>query len=91
GTAPLPAGRYADSAGGFCYRESAQLAAVTRNRFVRWSTSGDTVELVEESLDVELLHNAVRLRLQGCPLLPGGVQLCETHSQLVLLLLTSQS
>lgn len=36
GTLPVPAGRYGDSAGGFCYQESAQLAAVTRNRFVRW-------------------------------------------------------
>lgn len=36
GTLPLPVGRYGDSAGGFCYQESAQLAAATRNRFVRW-------------------------------------------------------
>ncbi|XP_009996786.1 PREDICTED: LOW QUALITY PROTEIN: nuclear pore complex protein Nup160, partial [Chaetura pelagica] len=55
------------------------------------TTSGDTVELVEESLDVNLLHNAVRLRLQGCPLLPGGVHLCELQSHLVLLLVTGQT
>uniref|UniRef100_A0A672U633 Nucleoporin 160 n=1 Tax=Strigops habroptila TaxID=2489341 RepID=A0A672U633_STRHB len=91
GTAPLPAGRYRDSAGGFCYRDSAQLPAATRNRFVRWTTSGDTVELVEESLDVNLLNNAVRLRIQGCPLLPGGVHLCEVQSYLVILLLTGQT
>lgn len=36
GIAPLPAGRYSDSAGGFCYQESAQLGAATRNRWVRW-------------------------------------------------------
>uniref|UniRef100_A0A8B9GAH5 Nucleoporin 160 n=1 Tax=Amazona collaria TaxID=241587 RepID=A0A8B9GAH5_9PSIT len=91
GTAPLPARRYGDSAGGFCYRDSAQLAAATRNRFVRWTTSGDTVELVEESLDVNLLNNAVRLRIHGCPLLPGGVHICEVQSHLVILLLTGQT
>ncbi|XP_072722022.1 nuclear pore complex protein Nup160 [Ciconia boyciana] len=91
GTAPLPAGRYGDSAGGFCYQESAQLAAATRNRFVRWTTSGDTVELVEESLDVSLLNNAVRLRIQGCPFLPGGVHLCEVQNHLVVLLITGQT
>uniref|UniRef100_A0A669Q9N8 Nucleoporin 160 n=1 Tax=Phasianus colchicus TaxID=9054 RepID=A0A669Q9N8_PHACC len=91
GTAPVPAGRYGDSAGGFCYRECAQLGAATRNRCVRWTTSGDTLELVEESLDTELLNNAVRLRIQGCPLLPGGVHLCEVQNHLVLLLVTVQS
>uniref|UniRef100_A0A8B9I8A2 Nucleoporin 160 n=1 Tax=Anser brachyrhynchus TaxID=132585 RepID=A0A8B9I8A2_9AVES len=91
GTSPLPLGRYGDSAGGFCYRECAQLGAATRNRFVRWTTSGDTLELVEESLDNELLNNAVRLRIQGCPLLPGGVHICEVQSHLVVLLVTVQS
>uniref|UniRef100_A0A8B9ZWA7 Nucleoporin 160 n=1 Tax=Anas zonorhyncha TaxID=75864 RepID=A0A8B9ZWA7_9AVES len=91
GTSPLPLGRYGDSAGGFCYRECAQLGAATRNRFVRWMTSGDTLELVEESLDNELLNNAVRLRIQGCPLLPGGVHICEVQSHLVVLLVTVQS
>ncbi|KAF2984812.1 hypothetical protein EK904_009407 [Melospiza melodia maxima] len=55
------------------------------------STSGDTVELVEESLDVNLLNNAVRLRIQGCPFLPGGIHLCEVQSHLVVLLLTAQT
>uniref|UniRef100_A0A8C2TN59 Nucleoporin 160 n=1 Tax=Coturnix japonica TaxID=93934 RepID=A0A8C2TN59_COTJA len=91
GTAPVPTGRYGDSAGGFCYRECAQLGAATRNRCVRWTTSGDILELVEESLDTELLNNAVRLRIQGCPLLPGGVHLCEVQNHLVLLLVTVQS
>lgn len=55
------------------------------------TTSGDTLELVEESLDTELLNNAVRLHIQGCPLLPGGVHLCEVQNHLVLLLVTVQS
>ncbi|RMB98016.1 hypothetical protein DUI87_25494 [Hirundo rustica rustica] len=55
------------------------------------STSGDAVELVEESLDVNLLNNAVRLRIQGCPFLPGGIHLCEVQSHLVVLLVTAQT
>uniref|UniRef100_A0A8C0F8H7 Nucleoporin 160 n=1 Tax=Bubo bubo TaxID=30461 RepID=A0A8C0F8H7_BUBBB len=53
--------------------------------------SRHTVELVEESLDVNLLNNAVRLRIQGCPFLPGGVHLCEVQSHLVVLLITGQT
>uniref|UniRef100_A0A8C4JZJ2 Nucleoporin 160 n=1 Tax=Dromaius novaehollandiae TaxID=8790 RepID=A0A8C4JZJ2_DRONO len=55
------------------------------------TTSGDAVELVEESLDINLLNNAVRLRIQGCPLLPGGVHVCEVQSHLVILLATTQT
>ncbi|XP_074854250.1 nuclear pore complex protein Nup160 isoform X2 [Carettochelys insculpta] len=85
------AGRYADSAGGFCYQESAQLVSVTRNRFIHWITSGDTLELVEESLDINLLNNAVRLKIQNCSLLPGGVHVCETQNLVVLLIVTNQT
>lgn len=49
------------------------------------------MELVEESLDVNLLNNAVRLRIQGCPFLPGGIHLCEVQSHLVVLLVTAQT
>uniref|UniRef100_A0A8C3XK86 Nucleoporin 160 n=1 Tax=Chelydra serpentina TaxID=8475 RepID=A0A8C3XK86_CHESE len=85
------AGRYADSAGGFCYQESAQLVSVTRNRFIHWTTSGDTLELVEESLDINLLNNAIRLKIQNCSLLPGGVHVCETQNLIVILIVTNQT
>uniref|UniRef100_A0A8C4YGS2 Nucleoporin 160 n=1 Tax=Gopherus evgoodei TaxID=1825980 RepID=A0A8C4YGS2_9SAUR len=85
------AGRYADSAGGFCYQESAQLVSVTRNRFIHWTTSGDTLELVEESLDINLLNNAIRLKIQNCSLLPGGVHVCETQNLIIILILTNQT
>lgn len=49
------------------------------------------MELVEESLDVNLLNNAVRLHIQGCPFLPGGVHLCEVQNHLVVLLITAQT
>ncbi|XP_075784987.1 nuclear pore complex protein Nup160 [Pelodiscus sinensis] len=85
------AGRYADSAGGFCYQESAQLVSVTRNRFIHWTASGDTLELVEESLDINLLNNAIRLKIQNCSLLPGGVHVCETQNLVVILIVTNQT
>uniref|UniRef100_A0A452I247 Uncharacterized protein n=1 Tax=Gopherus agassizii TaxID=38772 RepID=A0A452I247_9SAUR len=85
------AGRYGDSAGGFCYQESAQLVSVTRNRFIHWTTSGDTLELVEESLDINLLNNAIRLKIQNCSLLPGGVHVCETQNLIIILIVTNQT
>ncbi|TKC46099.1 hypothetical protein EI555_005422, partial [Monodon monoceros] len=89
GTANVVAGavKYGESAGGFCYVESGKLFSVTRNR----KTSGDTLELVEESLDINLLNNAVRLKFQNCILLPGGVHVSETQNHVTILILTNQT
>ena len=54
-------------------------------------TSGDTLELVEESLDINLLNNAVRLKFQNCILLPGGVHVSETQNHVIILILTNQT
>ncbi|EPQ10536.1 Nuclear pore complex protein Nup160 [Myotis brandtii] len=83
--------KYTESAGGFCYVESGTLLSVTRNRFIHWKTSGDTLELVEESLDINLLNNAVRLKFQNCSLLPGGVHVSETQNHVIILILTNQT
>ncbi|KAL0628387.1 Nuclear pore complex protein Nup160 [Plecturocebus cupreus] len=85
------AAKYSESAGGFYYGESGKLFSVTRNRFIHWKTSGDTLELVEESLDVNLLNNAVRLKFQNCNVLPGGVYVCETQNHVIILMLTNQT
>ncbi|KAM5246978.1 nuclear pore complex protein Nup160 isoform 2-T2 [Ctenodactylus gundi] len=90
GAAP-GAAKYPESAGGFYYVESGKLFAVTRNRFIHWKTSGDTLELVEESLDINLLNNAVRLRFQSGSVLPGGVYVCEVQNHVVILILTTQT
>uniref|UniRef100_A0A8C4PML3 Nucleoporin 160 n=1 Tax=Equus asinus asinus TaxID=83772 RepID=A0A8C4PML3_EQUAS len=79
------------SAGGFYYVESGKLFSVTRNRFIHWKTSGDTLELVEESLDLNLLNNAVRLKFQNCSLLPGGVHVSETQNHVIILILTNHT
>uniref|UniRef100_A0A8C1TC12 Nucleoporin 160 n=1 Tax=Cyprinus carpio TaxID=7962 RepID=A0A8C1TC12_CYPCA len=83
--------KYADSAGGFSYEDSGKLLSVTSNRFIHWSTSGDTVQFVEQSLDTNLLNNAVRLRIPNCLLLPGGVCIQETFNNVIILIVTSQS
>lgn len=49
------------------------------------------MELVEESLDVNLLNNAVRLKFQNCSLLPGGVHVSETQNHVIILILTNQT
>ncbi|ETE72717.1 Nuclear pore complex protein, partial [Ophiophagus hannah] len=55
------------------------------------ATSGATLELVEESLDINLLNNAVQLRFQNCNLLPQGVHIFETQNHVVILVSTNQT
>ncbi|KAI5183850.1 nuclear pore complex protein Nup160 isoform X1 [Manis pentadactyla] len=83
--------KYSESAGGFYYVESGKLFSVTRNRFIHWKTFGDTLELMEESLDINLLNNAVRLKFQNCSLLPAGVHISETQYHVIILMLTNQT
>ncbi|XP_075044180.1 nuclear pore complex protein Nup160 [Mixophyes fleayi] len=92
GVKPVVGGpKYSDSAGGYYYQESSSLVSATRNRFLRWTSSADTLELVEESLDINLLNNAIRLKILNCSLLPGGVHVCETQSNVIILILTNQT
>ncbi|XP_046890933.1 nuclear pore complex protein Nup160 [Hypomesus transpacificus] len=88
----LPGGvKYPDTAGGFHYEDSGKLLSVTSNRFIHWSTSGDSVQLVEQSLDTNLLNNSVRLKFPHCPLLPGGVHIQETVNNVIILIVTNQT
>ncbi|XP_039979378.1 nuclear pore complex protein Nup160-like, partial [Xiphias gladius] len=92
GLSPLPGGlKFPDSAGAFHYEESGKLLSVTSNRFVHWSTSGDTVQLVEQSLDTNLLNNAVKFKFSHCTVLPGGVNIQETLNNVIILISTNQS
>lgn len=92
GVSAPPGGlKFADSAGAFHYDESAKLLSVTSNRFIHWSTSADTVQLVEESLDTNLLNNAIRLKFSCCSVLPGGVTIQETLNNIIILISTNQS
>ncbi|KAJ1183130.1 hypothetical protein NDU88_008300 [Pleurodeles waltl] len=92
GVSPVPGSvKYNESAGGFYYEESNKLLSITRNRFIHWTSAADTLELVEDSLDVNLLNNAVRLKIPNCSLLPGGVHICETQSHVVILIVSNQT
>ncbi|KAM4554114.1 nuclear pore complex protein Nup160 [Fundulus diaphanus] len=90
-SAPSGGLKFPDSAGAFHYEESGKLLSVTSNRFVHWWTSADTVQLVEESLDTNLLNNAIRLKFSCCSVLPGGVTIQETLNHVVILICTNQS
>ncbi|XP_016094046.1 nuclear pore complex protein Nup160-like [Sinocyclocheilus grahami] len=73
-------------------RESVlRFRQITLNLGVTECTSGDTVQFVEQSLDTNLLNNAVRLRIPNCLLLPGGVCIQETLNNIIILIVTSQS
>ncbi|KAK1875970.1 Nuclear pore complex protein Nup160, partial [Dissostichus eleginoides] len=86
GVSALPGGvKFPDSGGAFHYEESGKLLSVTSNRFIH------CVQLVETSLDTNLLNNAVRLKLCHCSLLPGGVSITETLNNVIILLSTNQS
>ncbi|XP_042267285.1 nuclear pore complex protein Nup160 isoform X1 [Thunnus maccoyii] len=92
GLSALPGGvKFPDSAGAFHYEESGKLLSVTSNRFIHWSTSGDTVQLVEQSLDTNLLNNAVKVKFTHCTVLPGGVTIQETLNNVIILITTNQS
>nr|XP_015820477.2 nuclear pore complex protein Nup160 [Nothobranchius furzeri] len=90
-SAPTVGIKFADSSGAFHYEESGKLLSVTSNRFILWSTSMDTVQLVEESLDCNLLNNAVRLKFSPCTVLPGGVSIQETRNNVIILISTNKS
>ncbi|XP_057705577.1 nuclear pore complex protein Nup160 isoform X2 [Corythoichthys intestinalis] len=82
--------KFADAAGVFHY-DGGDARSLASDRFISWSTSGDTVQLAEQSLDADLLNNAVRLRFAHCQVLPGGVAVAETPDEVVLLIATNQS
>ncbi|XP_053741482.1 nuclear pore complex protein Nup160 [Synchiropus splendidus] len=83
--------KFPDNAGAFHYKESAKPTSVTSNRFIHWSTSGDTLQLMEKSLDANLLNNSVKLHFTHCLLLPGGVTIHETPNNVIILIATTQS
>ncbi|XP_072290755.1 nuclear pore complex protein Nup160 [Eucyclogobius newberryi] len=87
----LPGGKFPDGAGAFHYEESRKLLSVTSNRFIHWSTCGDSVQFVELSLDMNLLNNAVKLKFSQCSVLPGGVAVQETLNNIIILVCTNQS
>ncbi|CAB3374149.1 Hypothetical predicted protein [Cloeon dipterum] len=77
-----------ERAGGFTYKDT--TLPYTRNRFIYWRISHDVLELVEQSLDINLVHNHVRFRFQDSPILEG-VSIQETANSVQVLVPTVSS
>ncbi|XP_071104860.1 nuclear pore complex protein Nup160-like isoform X1 [Haliotis cracherodii] len=82
-----------ESCGGYCYRDADSSGlenSPVRNRFIYWRANDDTLEMVEQSLDVNLSGNHVRYRFQDTPIL-NGISVHEARNSLVILVPTVAS
>ncbi|XP_071447164.1 nuclear pore complex protein Nup160 homolog, partial [Hetaerina americana] len=79
-----------ERAGGFCYKDSSKH--YTRNRFIYWRITGDVLELVEQSLEINLIGNHVRYKFQDTAILEGlSIHEAGGGSNVVLLVATVSS
>ncbi|XP_028408932.1 nuclear pore complex protein Nup160-like [Dendronephthya gigantea] len=76
--------------GGFSYKDTARVESFGKNRFIHWKTSKNVLELSEESLDVNLLGNFLKIHFQNASLLPHA-EIFETSSSVVVLAATTNS
>lgn len=67
------------------------LLTYSLNSVPHRSTSGDTVQLVEQSLDTNLLNNAIKIKFSHCTVLPGGIHVQENLNNVIILICTNQS
>lgn len=67
------------------------LLTYSLNSVLHRSTSGDTVQLVEQSLDTNLLNNAIKIKFSHCTVLPGGIHVQENLNNVIILICTNQS
>lgn len=79
-----------DSCGGYSYLDSGVAQSAVRNRFIYWRTSNDVLELVEQSLDFNLLGSQVRFKFQDTQIF-GGVTVWESHGNVIILVATVAS
>ncbi|KAF7387510.1 hypothetical protein HZH68_013187 [Vespula germanica] len=77
-----------ERAGGYSYKDNSKY--FTRNRFIYWRISHDVLELVEQSLDVNLVKNRVRYKFTGTPIL-DGISIHETINSVIILVVTVSS
>ncbi|XP_052066058.1 nuclear pore complex protein Nup160-like isoform X1 [Mytilus californianus] len=79
-----------DSCGGYTYNDSGLSQSSVRNRFIYWKTSKDILELVEQSLDFDLVGSHVMFRFQDTQIL-DGISITESHDSVVILVATVAS
>ncbi|KAK3748185.1 hypothetical protein QZH41_012989 [Actinostola sp. cb2023] len=76
--------------GGYGYRDSYQTYSVTSNRFIHWRIRENILELTEQSLDVNLSGNCLRLMFLGGTLV-SGLSIFETPTSVCILVATTNS
>jgi nuclear pore complex protein Nup160 len=77
-----------EKAGGYCYTDASKY--FTRNRFIFWRILHDVLELVEHSLDINLVNNRIRYKFTDTPIL-DGISIHETVSSVIILIVTVSS
>ncbi|XP_031781564.1 nuclear pore complex protein Nup160 homolog isoform X7 [Nasonia vitripennis] len=77
-----------ERAGGYSYKNPSRY--ITRNRFIYWRITHDVIELVEESLDINLINNRVRYKFTDTPIL-DGISIHETSEIVIILIITVSS
>ncbi|KAK0176406.1 hypothetical protein PV328_000545 [Microctonus aethiopoides] len=77
-----------ERASGYAYKDN--LKYYTRNRFIYWRISHDVLELVEHSLDVNLVNCKVRYKFTDTPIL-DGITIHETVNSVIILVATVSS
>ena len=77
-----------ERAGGYAYKDSSKH--ITRNRFIYWRISHDVLELVEQSLDVNLSNCRIRYKFVDTPIL-DGISIHETVESVIILVVTVYS
>uniref|UniRef100_A0A0L8GFP7 Nucleoporin Nup120/160 beta-propeller domain-containing protein n=1 Tax=Octopus bimaculoides TaxID=37653 RepID=A0A0L8GFP7_OCTBM len=82
--------KVSNTSGGYAYQDSTQPNSAASNRFIYWRTTGDILELVEQSLDYNLIGSHVRYRFQDTPLL-GGTSVHEHQGKVYILVTTVAS
>lgn len=78
-----------ERAGGYSYNNNCSKY-YTRNRFIYWRISHDVLELIEHSLDVNLVNSKVRYKFTDTPIL-DGISIHETINSVIILVATVSS
>ncbi|ESO97630.1 hypothetical protein LOTGIDRAFT_228261 [Lottia gigantea] len=82
--------KVSESCGGYAYEESGESDSPVRNRYIYWRSYNDVLELVEDSLDLNLCGNYIRYRFQSTPIL-DGLTVHEVDDHVVILVATVSS
>lgn len=77
-----------EKANGYCFKDTSRY--LTRNRFIYWRLNNDVLELVEESLDINLTNNRLKYKFRDTPIL-DGITIHETQSNVIILVPTVSS